>query len=284
MPTPSPLVMPPASFLYGTMGGVVLHIICFRLSPILTSRLGSKSFQRRVASLKDGKLYDYHALLPSTIHAIVQLVGTYSIVFHGREIYDRDILADGAAPSSPALIFDDRTIVPYGATRLGPTVYMGVFVGYLVADALSAPSLEALGYPFAVHHVAAAACWSLGASARAMQPVACLLQFNELSTPLMNARQYLLTAGYRSSDLPVALCSLVFFAAFGLVRVAPLPFVVRDWVTRDFGAVRDVLGMGCAVLFSLFFVVNALLQCGWFFMMCRKIVRMIRSKPKEKAH
>jgi len=273
-----PLYSPPPSFLYGLIAGAIAYFICRRLSPILTSSLGTKSFQKTVASLNKEKLYAYHNLLPSTIHALAQIIGTYTIVFHGREGYDDD---DGV--SSPAIIFDDRTIVPYSFTHLGPTVYMGIFVGYLLADVASAPSMREMGYPFVIHHIAASACWTFSASNRVMQPVGCLFQFNELSTPLMNLRQYLLTAGYASSDLPMVVSSLSFFAVFGLVRVAPLPFVVRNWIVRDFVAVRKEIGTGGAILLSLFFAVNALLQCSWFFTMCQRLVGMFSKRRKAKV-
>jgi hypothetical protein len=119
-----------------------------------------------------------------------------------------------------------------------------------------------------------------------MQPVGCLFQFNELSTPLLNVRQYLLTAEYASSNPQVAISSLVFFSVFGLVRVAPLPFVIRSWILRDFEAVRRKIGTGGAIFLTLFFALQACLQCGWFFIMCRKFVEMFRNlmgkQPKRK--
>lgn len=115
-----------------------------------------------------------------------------------------------------------------------------------------------------------------------MQPVGVLFQFNELSTPLMNVRQYLFTAGYAGSSLPVSVSGLVFFAAFGLVRVAPLPFVIRDWILRDFDAVRMEIGAGGAILLSIFFAINGALQCGWFFIMCQKLVEMFMSSKEPK--
>ncbi|KAL7551843.1 hypothetical protein ACHAWF_015038 [Thalassiosira exigua] len=265
-----PLPPPPPSFIVGLLAGAVLYLICRRLSPLLTDSLGTKSLHERVASLDRGKLFHYHSLFPSTIHALVQVLGTYHFVFWGREGYD-----NRHEGQSPAVTFDDRSIVPYGPTGLGPAVYMGIFAGYLLADFAAAPSLEEMGYPFVLHHIAAATSWTFCACNEVMQPVASLLQFNELSTPWMNVRQYLLTAGCRSSDLPVSITSLGFFFTFGLVRVAPLPFLVRDWVYRDFDAIGEKLGTGSAVFLSLFFAINGCLQCGWFFIMCQKLAGMI---------
>eukprot|EP00571_Detonula_confervacea_P003200 CAMPEP_0172320736 /NCGR_PEP_ID=MMETSP1058-20130122/41292_1 /TAXON_ID=83371 /ORGANISM="Detonula confervacea, Strain CCMP 353" /LENGTH=220 /DNA_ID=CAMNT_0013036063 /DNA_START=60 /DNA_END=719 /DNA_ORIENTATION=- len=220
MPKLLTLPSPPPSFLYGLIAGGILYFTCWCLSPLLTACLGTPSFKKRVASLNAGN--SFHSLLPSTIHALVQIIGTYTFVFYGREGYD-DVLPDG---TSSAIVFDDRTIVPYGITHLGPTVYMGIFVGYLLADIAAGGKKD---YPIIIHHLAASACWTFCACNRVMQPVGCLFQFNELSTPLANVRQYLLTAGYKSSDLPLTISSLSFFFTFALIRVAPLPFVIRDW-------------------------------------------------------
>mmetsp|Transcript_3173 Transcript_3173/g.8107 ORF Transcript_3173/g.8107 Transcript_3173/m.8107 type:complete len:285 (+) Transcript_3173:132-986(+) len=278
-----PLPSPPSSFLCGILLGASIYVISRLLSPILTARYGTPSFNKRVASLEDGRLYHYHSLLSSTIHALVQVIGTCAFVFYGRQGYDDD-LPDGASPET---VFDDRIFVPYGLTRLGPAVYMGIFVGYLLTDVASAPSFAVMGYPFVVHHLAASACWTFSACNRVMQPVGLLFQFNELSTLLMNVRQFLLTAGYASSDPPVLVSGLVFMLLFGLVRVAPLPFVIKDWIYRDFDAIRGKIGLGGATLLSAFFAVNASLQCGWFFIMCQRIVellgKLLRKQPKKKA-
>lgn len=268
------LPSPPPSFLYGSIAGGILYFACWYLSPLLTSCFGTPSFKKSVASLEDGNRF--HSILPSTIHALVQIIGTYAFVFYGREGYD-DILTDG---TSPAIVFDDRTIVPYGMTHLGPTVYMGIFVGYLLADIAVGGKLD---YPIIIHHLAASACWTFCACNRVMQPVGCLFQFNELSTPLMNIRQYLLTAGYRSSDLPVTISSLSFFFTFALIRVGPLPYVIRDWILRDFSAIRTEIGISGAILLTLFFAVNGALQCGWFAIMCQKFVQMFCKGKQTKV-
>jgi hypothetical protein len=269
--SPPPLV--PPSFLLGTALGASIFTIFFRLSPFLTSRLATPSFVRNVSNLDDAARYNYHSYLPSTIHAILQVVGTSSFVFfhHG------DADADDDATS-----FDSRTLVPYGVTRLGPCVYMGIFVGYLLSDLFAAPSLKAMGYPFVAHHVAASACWAYCACHGVMQRVGCMFQFNEVSTPLMNLRQYLLTAGYGSGEPIVAMTSLAFFAIFGLARVVPLPFVTRDWATRDYFAIRDKVGTRGAVLLTAFFAVNAALQCGWFYSMCRMVAKMMTAGGTKK--
>ena len=235
-------------------------------------------FNARVAALDREKLYHHHSQFPSLVHALVQIVGTFTFVFYGREGYD-DVLADGA---SPTVVFDERTFVPYGLTGLGPAVFMGIFVGYLVSDVAAAPSLKEMGYEYVMHHFAAALCWTFCAGNRIAQDWATLLQFNELSTPFLNVRQYLFTAGYKSSDKPLVVSSLVFFVAFSLVRVAPLPFVLRNWIARDLGAVRTEAGIGSAILLSMFLAIHVSLQCGWFIMMIKMVAKAFRKPAKQK--
>ena len=262
----SQTTLPPPSFLYGAAISALIYIGARALSN-RTTVLCTKSFQDKVANLTFEQLYHYHSLLPSTIHAVIQIIGTYYCVFYG----DKD-----------AVVFYDDMFVNYGITGIGPSFYMGFFVGYLITDVIFAPTLKILGYPFVVHHISAAMCWTYCASYRIMQPLASFLQFNELSTILMNLRQVLLTAGYTSSDPILTIVSLSFFVMFAAVRVFPLPFVVHQWIVRDFVSIRNEVGLGGAMLLSLFLAVNVMLQGSWFSMMVRKLIGMITKKPKRK--
>jgi hypothetical protein len=257
---------PPPSFLYGAAIGAVVYCLSRFLSHKVL-RICPSSFQQKVANLQFEQLYHYHSLLPSTIHAIIQIVGTYHFVFYGN----KDVLT-----------FDDELFVPYGITKLGPGFYMGFFVGYLLTDTASAPSLKILGLPFAVHHISASLCWTFCASVRIMQPLASFLQFNELSTVLMNVRQVLLTAGYQSSDLIVSVVSLSFFALFSAVRVFPLPFVVHKWISHEFVSIKNEVGWEGAILLSLFLAVNVMLQGSWFTIMVRKVIGLLTKKESKR--
>lgn len=188
------------------------------------------------------------------------------MVFYG----DKDVLT-----------FDDRLFVPYGITKLGPCFYMGFFVGYLITDTASSPSLKVLGLPYAIHHISASMCWTFCASNRIMQHLASFLQFNELSTVFMNVRQVLLTAGYKSSDGIVTVVSLSFFALFSAVRVFPLPFLVYKWINHEFVSIRDEVGWGGAGLLSLFLATNVMLQGSWFALMVRKLFGMFSKTEKQ---
>ena len=287
---PPALPLPPPSFLYGLLAGAILTLLCRKLSSILTGHFTTPSFQTRVKALNSNKLYHYHSLLPSTVHALVQIVGTVGVVLHGRRgldydyDYDHDYDNRTTHDKSPSLLFDERSLVTYGLTPLGPAIYMGIFVGYLLADTLSAPSPSDMEYIYIVHHLAASLCWTYAACHRILQPYALLLQFCELSTPLMNARQLLLIAGYPSSSKSVMGLSLLFFATFGMVRVATLPYIIQGWVGRDYDAVGTVEGVGWrgAVGVSVFVGIHAVLQINWFGMMCWKLWGMAMKKKTKK--
>ena len=257
---------PPISYIYGAVAVFIVYCLSRFLSQSSLLRLCPSSFQQKVANLKAGDLWHFHSLLPSTIHAAIQIVGTYDFVFYGN----KDVLT-----------FDDQLFVSYGITKLGPCFYMGFFVGYLLADTSMAPSLKIMGYPYVVHHMSAAICWTFCASNRIMQPLASFLQFNELSTVLMNVRQLLLTAGYTSSDSIVLVVSLAFFVVFSAVRVFPLPFVVHKWISHEFVSIRKEVGLEGAILLSLFLAVNLLLQGTWFTMMVRKIIGLFKKKQSK---
>lgn len=269
--------LPPVAFLYGFTGSVFSYLFFRWLSPVLTSTCGTSTFKQHVNSLDGGRRYHYHSLLPSTIHAVVQIIGTYSFVLFHDNSEGSDLFGDGSAAVTS---FDERTIVPRGITHLGPCVYMGIFVGYLVTDVACAPSFAIMGHPFVLHHVAASICWTYSACFRVMQPVGLQLQFNELSTPMMNLRQVLITAGYASDHLSVVVSSLAFFVVFGMVRVVPLPFMVHNWIFREFHDIQKAIGLGGAVFLSFFFAVNAVLQCGWFYIMCHKLVGLMTTTNK----
>ncbi len=80
--------------------------------PVLTSALGMKFFQRRVAFLDKKRAYKYQLLLP-LMHTLAQIVGMYAVVLYGREGYDNILLGGSMASSSPAITFDKQVFVPY---------------------------------------------------------------------------------------------------------------------------------------------------------------------------
>jgi uncharacterized protein YhhL (DUF1145 family) len=150
---------------------------------------------------------------------------------------------------------------------------------------IASPSLKVLGYEFAFHHLAASAAWTYCATYKIMQPLACFLQFNELSTPLLHLRQLLLFSGFTSKDTSLTVVNLIFFVVFGLIRFVPLPWIVYNWINTDYTAIKNEVGAGGAVALSLFVAAHVGLQGTWFFTMCGKLVVMAkRAFPSTTQH
>lgn len=63
-----------------------------------------------MAKYDKAKLYQFHSMLPSVVHALVQIVGVWTVVFWGRGGFDKD----GMRPS--IVEFDERTFVSYGVS------------------------------------------------------------------------------------------------------------------------------------------------------------------------
>lgn len=258
-------MLPPENFLYGVAIGVVGCFVSTRLARAIIPRIASTSFRSKLNSLDKKADILFYSIAPSTLHALAQSMGP---------------------PAAISLGFSDD----YSADRIGhfdegpPAVFSGIFVGYLLADyALCGPKV--LGPVMVVHHISASAAWWIFSAARSVQWYCCFLQFNEFSTPFVNARQVMLTAGYPSSGPEVTAASLAMFVVFGLVRIAPLPKVVYNLVTIDFDVLREQTGFGLAALFSVFFAIHVFLQTYWFGLMVRKFLGLMvpaRTKKEKK--
>ena len=245
----------PESFLYGAAAGSIGFYTTLWLTQVATLKF--PDLEKRVLALKDKPRYYFWALGPSTLHALVQCLGTAAFLPKMR--------------NDPIIGMDQRLWVEYGLTGLGPSFFSGIFVGYLLADFIFLGPSK-LGTAYVFHHLSASVCWTMAQTIGSFQFVAQLLQFCEFSTIFMNLRQLYLTAGYDSSTPQVVWASLVFFASFGLVRVAPLPQVLYRWINQDFTIIRNEIGMGAALLFSAFFTVHAVLQTMWFGIMIQRLI------------
>jgi hypothetical protein len=213
----------------------------------------------------------------STAHAAVQVAGTAHVA-----LFSPQHLA------APVAHFDTRALVPYGATGLGPVFYMGVFVGYLIADHAWLGRIDSA--LMAAHHLGASAAWTGAAWLGSLQWYASFLQFNELSTVFVNLRQVLFKSGYAAESAAVKVTSLAMFIAFGIVRIVPLPRIVWQWATRDFAVMRGKDGATAAWCFSGFFAFHVCMQSFWFGLMVKKFVRVLlgaggrgkKGEPKKK--
>jgi hypothetical protein len=250
----------PEFFLYGAAAGVVGFFFFFWLATIVLPNMTPPSFQEKVKALSPKDRYLLYTLVPSTVHALVQM---------GHPAYI-SLGFSAAHTADKVTYFDEKW----------PVLYMGVFVGYLMGDFCTlGPKI--LAPVFEIHHLAASACWTMSAHLHSMQWYASFLQFCEFSTFFLNYRQILLTAGYTSSDTEVTLASLGLFLSFGAVRVAPLPGIMYGWVTRDYGVFRDKNGQGAAAVCCLFFAIHAGLQTFWFGLMVKKLLSAVLGKKKK---
>lgn len=251
----------PESFLYGVAAGSLGFYATLGATQVMLQQVAPRFVEQRIMKLAEKPRYFFWVLGPSTVHGLVQVIGT--VAFLPKMINDPIV---GAGDS-----IDTRLWVDYGLTGLGPSFYSGIFVGYLMADfAFLRP--RKLGTQYVMHHLSAIVCWTMAQSLQSFQFVAQLLQFCEFSTIFMNLRQFYLTAGYDSSSKPVVWSSLAFFVSFGLVRVAPLPWILYQWLTQDFVLVRDNIGWGAALSFSAFFAVHTTLQVMWFRLMVQRVL------------
>lgn len=255
-------LLPPESFLRGVVIGVIGYSLSTRLARAVVPLIASASFNAKLKSLDNQAVICFYSVFPSTLHALAQILGPPASISLGCS---EDHLKDRIA------YFDEGS----------PAMFSGIFVGYLMTDcALCGHKI--LGPAMTVHHISASFAWWIFAATRSAQWYSCFLQFNELSTPFVNARMVVLTAGYPSSGLEVTVASLAMFTIFGVVRVAPLPKIVYNFVTVDFEAVRNMTGPRLTALFSIFFAVHVCLQTYWFSLMLRKVVRVIYHRGRKK--
>jgi len=253
----------PDYFIYGTMASYVGTVICFSLArKLVVPKLLPDAFRERVEALTTKDRLNFYSLLPSTVHALIQ------IMFHPAWI------SLGYSPEHTA----DRV---HYFDETWPSLFSGVFVGYLLADYSLLPATT-LGPLFTVHHLSASACWILSSHSRIIQYYLSNLQFCEFSTLFMNARQVVFTAGYSSSTSVARFLSLGMFVSFFVVRVLPLPKLVYYWITTDCVSLYEKHGLYVAMAFSVFLAIHVGLQSFWFSLMMKKVIEMVAGKPKKK--
>mmetsp|Transcript_14144 Transcript_14144/g.19357 ORF Transcript_14144/g.19357 Transcript_14144/m.19357 type:complete len:289 (-) Transcript_14144:68-934(-) len=258
------LPLPHITFLEGIATGTIIYFFFTWLSHQIVPSIATSTFQNNLSQLDSNKQRLFHSLLPSTLHAILQILGTAHIFFANGPSYLND-------NHNHVTHFETNLFVPYGLTGFGPAFFMGLLVGYLMSDYLYFGT-RALGILMSLHHLAASASWTYAATARCMQWYASFVQFCEFSTIFVNLRQVLLTAGYASSSWELTLAGLVLFVTFGAVRIVPLPKLVYGWMMRDFYVLEDFKGRYAALFCSVFFVIHVCMQCYWFSLMLNKFV------------
>jgi len=156
----------PGSFLYGAAAGSVgFYASLWAMQTFVCYHPPSPYFSRlkhRVMSLPEKERYYFWTLAPSTLHAIVQVVGTVAFLPRMRD--------------DPIYGWDRRTVVEYGLTGYGPAVYSGIFVGYLISDFFFLGPRR-LGTAYVFHHLSASVAWTTSLVLNVFQYPGQLLQF-----------------------------------------------------------------------------------------------------------
>lgn len=258
MPQQKSALLPPA-FILGSAAGSIGYVLLTYTTKCLCRRLSPKTTER-IETLGDKRRSEFFSYGPSTVHSILQTIGTHGFL---------PVLS-----ADPVRRFDDDLYVEYGFTGLGPAFYMGLFVGYLLADLFFIGPAN-LGGLMTGHHIAASVDWTMVSANRSMQWYASFLQRNELSTIFVNLRQVLLTVGYDSSSREVTMAGLAMFFAFGWVRALPLPKLAYDWMMRDALALYEKDGLAVAMFQSAFVLFHVLMQGYWFGLMAKKFVALV---------
>ena len=244
----------PHSFLLGTLAGACGYFSCILVSRLLLAHVCSRSQRDRVAALSEKeRRLDFHSRLPSTVHAVVQVLATGPTV-----------LTDTPWGLDRVNHFDER--IWSGGWKLGPAVFAGVFVGYLMSDFLWCGQYDTA--LMVGHHLVAAAAWTVTSSLRTLQYYQQFLQFNELSTIFINVRALLLVSGCGENVL-VMLVSVAVLLTFGAVRVLPLPMLFFRFVNTDAAALLQAQGW-CTVLATTgLLCFHAVMQSFWYAGMLR---------------
>jgi hypothetical protein len=224
--------------------------------------------------LTKGARADWDSRLPSTVQAVLAVLGTYYPALLSIDFLDNRVTH-----------WDSRLWVPYGVTGLGPAWFMGLFVGYLLVDLLIIfQHWKEIDMPqvTTVHHVLAAFSWSLALALHTMQWYACFWLIAELSTPLANMRWMLVRAGVRTTSNLYLFVGSWLFSTFFVVRILPIPFVMFMFFLHDSKAALSSGGIVVFLWWSLVFIGNGILQSYWWSMMLQAIIRKCCGRGAER--
>ena len=256
----------------GAVAGVGGYVVLYGASKIAHS-LGfvPSSMRRAYEKLEsDGVRADWDARLPSTVHAIAAVLGSYS-----------PAMLNAAHTSSRVTHYDSRLFVDYGVTGLGPEFFMGMFVTYLLSD-LSVMAYYAFVrgeyasnfWPSVAHHVLASASWTAAISTKSVQWYGCFWMIAELSTVFVNLRHMLYKCDLKSSAA-YFYNGLAMTLSFFAVRVLPLPFTLFNFFSTDAAEMRAANGTGFAAFISFCVIFNAGLQSYWFGLMAKGALKVL---------
>ena len=225
----------------------------------------------------DGERADWDSRLPSTVHAIAAVLGSYF-----------PSLLSTAHTSNRVTHYDGRLFVDYGITGLGPEFFMGMFVTYLLSDlAVMAYYAFVKGekagnfWPSVAHHVFASISWASAINLGTVQWYGCFWMIAELSTVFVNIRHILHACGLKASSA-YFYNGLAMTAAFFAVRVAPLPFTTYNFIATDAATIADHRGAPFAAFIAFCVLFNAGLQSFWFSLIVKGALKALRGGHSAK--
>ena len=270
------LLLLPPYFIYGVLSSFCLyHLIYWTAETILipqtktktnsdknsnendnnnnSSNKSSSLLQENLLSLQRTNYRQYKSFLsifPSTVHAIIQSFGIPGYIALGNSMNH------------------NKNKISYYDTKW-TSFYQGIFVGYLIGDLFVSTSNTV----YIIHHTAAIIAWTISAYLQSMQWQTSILQFCELSTILYNIRRYLLLANYYKRDGTVMnSISIGFVITFAIVRIIPLPMILKELYDTGFVDMKNKDGLIMAYFGLYFTIIHTILQTTWFCMMIQKIV------------
>mmetsp|Transcript_57583 Transcript_57583/g.160368 ORF Transcript_57583/g.160368 Transcript_57583/m.160368 type:complete len:266 (+) Transcript_57583:53-850(+) len=246
---------------YGAASAVIGYVCCYQASRLLAARV--RGIQGHFTKLPLGDQAEWHTRVASTVHAVVQVLGSY---------YPALLSSDHL--SERVRHYDTRLFVPYGITGLGPEFFNGLIVGYLLVD-LAVVVWHADVFDgvraAVVHHAMGAAGWCVFMGSGFIQWYGCFLQLTELSTMFVNTHWWLKKCD--ATDKRVYLVNgILLFLVFFLIRVASLPFTWAAFLMQDGSDLAEEGGLALMLTCVAGLLGNTVLQCLWFSMMLAAVV------------
>ena len=264
-----PSFIPQTPWAFGGFTGFVGYWVFYFLSQFLSPLLFS-AYHKLDDDPKKNRGYqaEWDTRVSSTAQALAALAGAYHTA-----------MASPAHRADRVGEYDPRLYVAAdgseGPTGIGPEFFCALFVGYLVADIIPVviyrDTMANINELYG-HHILASMAWSCLIYYRVTQWWGCFWLLAELSTPFVNLRWWLYKS--KSTGLPYALNGLVMTAAFGYARVSHLPWTL-SYLVADFAAIQQKAGW-FAYFFCICFAFNACLQCYWFFLMMKGLIKGVK--------
>jgi len=258
-----------AGALAGSVGYFGLMLVSRLVTPLIPG------INRHYKALSPGDRIEWDTRTPSCVQALMAVVGCYHCALFSHDHQNNRVG-----------YYDDRLVVPYGITGLGPEFYMAVFVGYLAADLVPLliyrDQME-MHQLMIAHHLFAGLCWTVAIGWQTMQWYACFLMLAELSTPIANLRWWLAKSNISPSSVTYLIVCSWLFVTFFMARIMCLPFVLYMFVRYDAAKVEVQFHWMATTLWSTAFVVHSCLQSYWFSLMIKAVLAKLMGQANTEA-